>query len=108
MLIGDSAGLAYAQSGEGIRPAIESGFLAAQVILNADGDYRRERLQPYCDRLFRRFGNTESDWTRRIRSLLPGRLAVAAARGLLANRWFSRHVLLDRWFLHSDVPPLSP
>ncbi len=108
MLIGDSAGLAYAQSGEGIRPAIESGLLAAEVILRANGDYRREKLQPYCDRLVQRFGNTESDWTRRIRILLPGSLAVAAARRLLATRWFSRHVLLDRWFLHSHMPPLVP
>ena len=39
MLIGDAAGLAYSQSGEGIRPAIESGLLAADVILKAKGDY---------------------------------------------------------------------
>src|SRR5262249_3825074 len=35
LLIGDSAGLAYPQSGEGIRPAVESGMLAADVILEA-------------------------------------------------------------------------
>ena len=33
LLIGDAAGLAYPQSGEGIRPAIESGLMAAQSSL---------------------------------------------------------------------------
>ena len=37
LLIGDAAGLAYKQSGEGIRPAIESGLLAAQAIVAAQG-----------------------------------------------------------------------
>ncbi|HEX5435382.1 MAG TPA: NAD(P)/FAD-dependent oxidoreductase, partial [Candidatus Angelobacter sp.] len=39
MLIGDSAGLAYAQSGEGIRPAVESGLLSSGVVMEAAGDY---------------------------------------------------------------------
>jgi geranylgeranyl reductase family protein len=41
MIIGDAVGLAYAQSGEGIRPAVESGLLAAQVAIEARGKYRR-------------------------------------------------------------------
>ena len=48
MLIGDAAGLAYAQSGEGIRPAIESGLMAAAVALQADGDYSAGQLEPYA------------------------------------------------------------
>jgi flavin-dependent dehydrogenase len=43
VLIGDAAGLAYAQSGEGIRPAIESGLLAAGAIVAAGGDMRTRR-----------------------------------------------------------------
>ena len=31
-------------SGEGIRPAVESGLMAADAILRAEGDFRRERL----------------------------------------------------------------
>ena len=42
LLIGDAAGLAYPESGEGIRPAIESGLIAAHAILSADGNYTRE------------------------------------------------------------------
>jgi flavin-dependent dehydrogenase len=47
MLIGDSAGLSYPQSGEGIRPAVESGLLAADTIIAADGNYDSEHLEPY-------------------------------------------------------------
>ena len=47
LLIGDAAGLAYKQSGEGIRPAIESGLLAAQAIVEARGNYSRESLERY-------------------------------------------------------------
>ena len=35
LLVGDAAGLAYPQSGEGIRPAIESGLIAASTIIEA-------------------------------------------------------------------------
>ena len=56
LLIGDAAGLAYTQSGEGIRPAIESGILAGQVIREAQGDYRKEVLSAYADAISHRFG----------------------------------------------------
>ncbi|HEY3886190.1 MAG TPA: NAD(P)/FAD-dependent oxidoreductase, partial [Vicinamibacterales bacterium] len=46
MLVGDSAGLAYPQSGEGIRPAIESGLAAARTLLAALGTSAAD-LQPY-------------------------------------------------------------
>src|SRR5262249_23976034 len=39
LLVGDAAGLAYAESGEGIRTAIESGLMAAETILAARGRY---------------------------------------------------------------------
>src|SRR5690606_10215807 len=48
LLIGDSAGLADPRSGEGIRPAVESGLAAARTLLEAAGDYRSSRLQPYA------------------------------------------------------------
>ena len=56
MLIGDAAGLAYPQSGEGIRPAIESGLLAAETIIAANGDYSRAHLESYADSFHARFG----------------------------------------------------
>lgn len=102
LLIGDAAGLAYAQSGEGIRPAVESGLIAAEVLLAARGDYRHEMLRPYADRLTRRFGDREG----RAAGLVPRRLKEGVARYLLATRWFSRHVLIDRWFLRAAQPVL--
>src|SRR5438067_1932212 len=39
LLIGDAAGLAYPHSGEGIRPAVESGIMATETIIAASGDY---------------------------------------------------------------------
>ena len=44
LLIGDAAGLAYPESGEGIRPAIESGLIAAHAILAAEGNYSAKKL----------------------------------------------------------------
>jgi geranylgeranyl reductase family protein len=102
LLIGDAAGLAYEQSGEGIRPAIESALMAADVIKMAAGDYSREQLEPYRQRLYERFGEPGQEG----RSWVPKGIKEFLARKLLGNRWFSRHVVIDRWFLHSQQTPL--
>ncbi len=99
LLIGDAAGLAYAQSGEGIRPAVESGLMAADVILATQGDYRRQRLRPYAGRLIRRFGRRRP--ASLAGALVPEPLKRHLAAKLLATEWFSRHIVLDRWFLHA-------
>ena len=96
LLAGDAAGLAYPESGEGIRPAIESGLLAASTILAAGGCYTRERLAPYERRLRGRFGAG----SRLSRAIPPG-LAAPLLPRLLAVPWFVRHVVLNRWFLHA-------
>jgi menaquinone-9 beta-reductase len=104
LFIGDAAGLAYPQSGEGIRPAVESALMAADVLIGAAGDYRSENLKPYAERIVQRFGTPRSgaasDW-------LPAAFLRFAAARLLAGRWFTRHVVLDRWFLHADMPVLE-
>ncbi len=102
LLIGDAAGLAYPQSGEGIRPAVESALIAAQIIGSLGGDYRAEALAVYRERLRERFGHEAGPRT----GLIPGRLRRALAGRLLGQRWFSRHILLDRWFLHAAKRPL--
>lgn len=106
MLIGDAAGLAYAQSGEGIRPAVESAIFAAETILAARRDYRRAQLEPYVAKLTARFG-------KRLDGDLPPepagflyRLKQSLAHWLLRRRWFARHVVIDRWFLHRQQPTL--
>ena len=105
LLVGDAAGLAYTQSGEGIRPAIESGLLAAGVIVRAARDYRRWRLEPYAERIRSRFGK------RRWREggggpTIAGWQQFLGER-LLGSRWFVRHVVVQRWFLHAGQPILE-
>jgi geranylgeranyl reductase family protein len=106
LLIGDAAGLAYSQSGEGIRPAIESGLLAAKAILAAGRANSPALSETYRSLLAQRFGKVQEEWAFDMGRHLPTRLVSSLARILLANPWFSRRVILDRWFLHSDEPAL--
>jgi hypothetical protein len=105
MLIGDAAGLAYPQSGEGIRPAIESGLMAASTVVHADGRYARDRLEPYERRLQERFGihSVASLVSSAVHAMTP----TALASRLLGTPWFVRHVVLDRWFLRAQEPPIA-
>lgn len=104
LLVGDAAGLAYAPSGEGIRTAIESGLMAADVLVAAEGRYTRDRLEPYAQKLRRRYGPREPAFSRS--RLLPATLTAWAGTRLMATSWFARHVVIDRWFLHADQPAL--
>jgi geranylgeranyl reductase family protein len=103
LLVGDAAGLAYPQSGEGIRPAIESGMIAAQVVIAAAGDLSRDRIEDYEAQLQARFGARNA----RSLPLCPPGIRAALARTLLKTEWFARHVVLNRWFLHSEQPTLA-
>ena len=96
LTIGDAAGLAYPESGEGIKPAIESGRLAAQVLIDAGGRHSLDDLQPYAAELARLHPH---------RSATPAWLrstSAALGRALLGSATFTRHVVLDRWFLRVD------
>jgi geranylgeranyl reductase family protein len=97
LLIGDALGLAYPQSGEGIRTAVESGLLAAEAIIEAHGNYRKEKLQPYTNKLDVQFAGDDKE---HAALPLPEWLKRLIARGLMKSRTFSRRVLLDKWFLH--------
>ena len=108
MLIGDAAGLAYSRSGEGIRPAVESGLLAARTIVEAAGKYSREALETYPARLAAQLGRGEKTWAASLSRHVPQGLASLLAGSLMATHWFSRHILLDRWFLNSHQPALPP
>ena len=104
MIIGDAAGLAYPQSGEGIRPAVESALLAAQVIKTAHGDYSQQSLQRYPQQLEARFGQREK---KDMTDYLPLWFKQSLAGNLLSKEWFVRKVVVNRWFLHSEQPPLA-
>jgi flavin-dependent dehydrogenase len=94
LLIGDAAGLAYPESGEGIRPAIESGLIAARTLIAAGGRVDRDALEPYAEEIRRQ--HPPAPPTGRFRA------ATAAIGGLLLRSpMFTRHVVLDRWFLRA-------
>jgi geranylgeranyl reductase family protein len=104
LLIGDAAGMAYTQSGEGIRPAIESGLLAAEAIIAAKPRDAGGAVDHYAARLRQRFG-ARGRWN--AASVIPRAAIPTLARALLANRWFTRRFVLNRWFLHQAIGPLT-
>jgi flavin-dependent dehydrogenase len=106
LLVGDAAGLAYPQSGEGIRPAIESGLIAASTIIEAHSRYTRIELARYEDRLRERFGISRRRSSFVSQALSP-QLGRIFGPWLLRTPWFVRHVLLNRWFLHANEPALA-
>lgn len=108
LLVGDAAGMACPRSGEGIRPAIESGLLAATAVRMAQGNYRAPALTHYATLIEERFGC-------RHRQPLPAggprpapRWRRAAGRWLVSTEPFLRHVVLDRFFLQRAASVLHP
>ena len=100
LVIGDAAGLAYPESGEGIRPAIESGLIAARTLIAAGGRVDRDALEPYAAEIRRR--HPEAPAAGRFRA------ATAAIGGLLLRSpMFTRHVVLDRWFLRTTSDAIT-
>jgi len=95
LLVGDAAGLAHPQSGEGILPAIESGLLAAKSIVAADGSFERRRLEGYRVGLASRPQSSMSNAGR----FLPSSWMGVVGRNLLKTQWFVRGVVLGQWFL---------
>jgi flavin-dependent dehydrogenase len=105
MLVGDSAGTACPESGEGIAPAIESALMAATTAIEAAGHYQSARLESYRRRICARFGKPARKLRVPALALTPWLLPVA---GLLLSRgWFSREIVMKRWFLHATLPDFS-
>ncbi|HBL46548.1 NAD(P)/FAD-dependent oxidoreductase [Gimesia sp.] len=103
LLIGDAAGLASPQSGEGIRPAIESGLMAADVLQRWQKGYDKAQLQEYQQKILDRFG----PWPDKpAESIVPAPLRQFLGRHLMSTHWFTRNILLGRWFLQQHLPPL--
>jgi flavin-dependent dehydrogenase len=101
ILVGDAAGLAYPVSGEGIGPAIESGLMAARTLMTAGGHYDRESLQPYADAMIRAHPRVSPT------AYALQMLERPIGRALLSVPFFTKHVVLDRWFLHRAAAQVS-
>jgi flavin-dependent dehydrogenase len=104
MLVGDAAGLAYPQSGEGIRPAVESGLMAAESVIEVGGAYGHEALAGYAAKLADRFG-AEAKPTA-MSGFVPEGLARTVSPVAMNWPWFVRHFVIDRWFLHVNQAAL--
>lgn len=104
MLIGDAAGLAFNQSGEGIRPAVESALMAANVI-RSEPDLTARSLQPYGEAIAQRFGTRSMHNDAPVQ--VPDWVKMPLAASLMKSHWFTRRVVAERWFLHQQVPPLE-
>ncbi|HEX8895266.1 MAG TPA: hypothetical protein VF783_18210, partial [Terriglobales bacterium] len=87
-----------AESGEGIRPAVESGLIAAYAILSAEGTYSVSKLSVYSQLLNSRLEGERSRLDA-ISKILPHTLKEFVGRALLRNRTFCRNVVMNRWFL---------
>jgi geranylgeranyl reductase family protein len=107
LLVGDAAGLAYPRSGEGIRPAVESGLLAARALLAAAGRWDRAGLEPYRARIEARFGPRRPRLRFAPTEWLPAPLARGLAARLLGSPRFARRVVVERWFVHAHEAPLG-
>jgi flavin-dependent dehydrogenase len=103
LLVGDAAGLAAPYSGEGIRPAIESGLLAAKTIAAANGEYSSQQLESYRTQLLGRPESRWRSWITSIGSHVPPRSIAPLGRFLLGTHWFVRDVVLKQWFLEADA-----
>ena len=93
MLVGDAAGLAYPESGEGIKPAIESGRLAAETLIAAGGRHDTGDLRPYAEVLRAKHPPVARH------SAAASALSAAIGRMVLRSPRLTRSLVLDRWFL---------
>jgi flavin-dependent dehydrogenase len=104
-LVGDAAGLAYPKSGEGIRPAVESGLLLARALAGASDPADPGALARYQASLVARLGARAP---RLAAGHAPPAWQAALAGRLFALPWFARRVVVERWFLNRQVPALAP
>ncbi|HEY8515139.1 MAG TPA: NAD(P)/FAD-dependent oxidoreductase [Candidatus Binatia bacterium] len=99
LLVGDAAGLARGVSGEGIGPAVESGRMAADAILSANGTRSREVVaQRHIDAINARFGTGRPGAAERLLSSLPHRVTEAIARLVCRTPYLRRRLLFEGAF----------
>ena len=82
LLIGDAAGLAYPHSGEGIRPAVESAIIAADVIAESNPEFTARVVNRLSDSFA---GTVWSSQTLPGRQLVTG-ILVASPGGASAGQ----------------------
>lgn len=101
LLVGDAAGLALNYSGEGIRPALISARLAAEV-LTASADQGPEQLATYQERLWEALGRPVTGWRFRLMESLPPACFQTIGKWILASPERTRRFFV-RWFLRPGL-----
>jgi geranylgeranyl reductase family protein len=94
LLVGDAAGLARGVSGEGIGPAVESGRLAADAILTANGSAGAQ----YAEGIAARFGSGRPGAVERMLGKLPHGITETLARGICRAPWLRRRLVFEGAF----------
>jgi len=105
LLVGDAMGMAYDPSGEGIRPAVESGLIAADILAETGGEIDPATVRRYQAAIEGRFGPRRGLARFRPSHLLPETVRSRVASFLLGSPWFARRVV-EGWFLRREDPPL--
>jgi flavin-dependent dehydrogenase len=100
LLIGDSAGLARDVSGEGIGPAVESGALAADAVLEALGENVgvAAAADGYRRRVIGRFGSGEPHWLGTLRAWIPRGLVLGMGEAVCRSAWLRRRLVFEAAF----------
>jgi hypothetical protein len=79
-------------------------MLAADVIRSCANDYSKNKLQSYDELMEQRFGKRlpEPDMLER----LPMFVKRVFARRLMKTHWFTKNIVIDKWFLQSHQKPI--
>jgi geranylgeranyl reductase family protein len=96
LLVGDAAGLAYAESGEGIRPAVESGAAAARALIAASGRFADDEARRYAALLASRYKAAAG-----VPRVLQPAVAPLGRALLQHSPSFTRRFVIDKWFLRT-------
>lgn len=107
LLIGDAAGVAFNISGEGIRPAILSGRLAAQVVIDAGGVADEAVCRRYEHELHAALGRPLTGWRLALYNRMPRGCLRSLAKPLLRSDTLVRHLIIDRLFLRPGAAGLA-
>lgn len=99
LLVGDSAGLSFNYSGEGIRPAVESALMAWATLSAANGDYSCDCLVDYQRRLYAAYGKPVTGWRFRMMESLPPLFFQSIGRLIFSSSALVRTLFVDRLFL---------
>ena len=109
LLVGDAAGLISPITGEGIGPAMFSGFIAAQYLARAVDakNFSATMFHNYDREIFKRLENaiTISQWTRRMRPSFYNKSMNTLATSWIGRKYFSANI--GKWIQTSANAPIT-